>query len=198
MEYVPGGSIRSLLERFGALKESVVRMYTRQVRHPGASRASCMLKLEKECTECKNACLLTPRAFDSLLQLLLGLEYLHQNGMAHRLINTAHNLSLRAVGAHYALVWTLGVVCVCVCVCVCLFVCVCVCVCMWATNSNVWYLEILIDALSRRHTVTHLLLSRDCHNFVRTEISKGPTSYYRTTAPSSWYIAMPLFHFPPH
>lgn len=31
MEYVPGGSIRSLLERFGALKESVVRMYTRQV-----------------------------------------------------------------------------------------------------------------------------------------------------------------------
>lgn len=54
MEYVPGGSIRSLLERFGALKESVVRMYTRQ--------------------------------------LLLGLEYLHQNGIAHRDIKGANIL----------------------------------------------------------------------------------------------------------
>lgn len=54
MEYVPGGSIRSLLERFGALKESVVKMYTRQ--------------------------------------LLLGLEYLHQNGIAHRDIKGANIL----------------------------------------------------------------------------------------------------------
>jgi serine/threonine protein kinase len=46
LEYVPGGSIRSLIDRFGALQEPLVRVYTRQ--------------------------------------LLLGLEYLHRNGIAHR------------------------------------------------------------------------------------------------------------------
>lgn len=46
LEYVSGGSICGLLERFSMLEESVVRVYTRQ--------------------------------------LLLGLEYLHLNGVAHR------------------------------------------------------------------------------------------------------------------
>ncbi|GBG30117.1 Mitogen-activated protein kinase kinase kinase ANP1 [Hondaea fermentalgiana] len=46
LEYVSGGSICGLLERFHSLEESVVRVYTRQ--------------------------------------LLLGLEYLHLNGVAHR------------------------------------------------------------------------------------------------------------------
>ena len=46
LEYVPGGSIRQILSRFGKLDEGIVRSYTRQ--------------------------------------LLLGLEYLHQNGIAHR------------------------------------------------------------------------------------------------------------------
>ena len=31
MEYVPGGSIQGLIKRFGALKEAVVRSYTRQI-----------------------------------------------------------------------------------------------------------------------------------------------------------------------
>tara|TARA_B110000977_G_C10795567_1_gene384230 strand:- start:352 stop:591 length:240 start_codon:yes stop_codon:yes gene_type:complete len=46
LEYVPGGSIRDLVGRFGPLDETVVRVYTRQ--------------------------------------LLLGLEYLHRAGFAHR------------------------------------------------------------------------------------------------------------------
>ena len=46
LEYVPGGSLKSLIDKFGKLEESVVRSYTRQ--------------------------------------LLLGLEYLHRNGIAHR------------------------------------------------------------------------------------------------------------------
>ena len=46
LEFVPGGSIRSLLARFGSFEETVTRTYTRQ--------------------------------------LLLGLEYLHRNGIAHR------------------------------------------------------------------------------------------------------------------
>ena len=46
LEYVPGGSVRSLLERFGCFEEAVIRIYARQ--------------------------------------LLLGLEYLHSNGIAHR------------------------------------------------------------------------------------------------------------------
>ncbi len=54
LEYVTGGSIRQMLERFGQLDETVVRTYTRQ--------------------------------------LLLGLEYLHRNGIAHRDIKGANVL----------------------------------------------------------------------------------------------------------
>ncbi|CAE7361829.1 NPK1 [Symbiodinium sp. KB8] len=54
LEYVRGGSIRGLLERFGRLDESIIRVYTRQ--------------------------------------LLLGLEYLHRNGIAHRDIKGANVL----------------------------------------------------------------------------------------------------------
>lgn len=46
LEYVPGGSLKALIDKFGALEESVSQTYTRQ--------------------------------------LLLGLEYLHNNGIAHR------------------------------------------------------------------------------------------------------------------
>lgn len=31
LEYVPGGSIASLLAKFGSFKESVVRVYTKQI-----------------------------------------------------------------------------------------------------------------------------------------------------------------------
>jgi serine/threonine protein kinase/WD40 repeat protein len=54
LEYVPGGSLKSLIDKFGKLEESVVRLYTRQ--------------------------------------LLLGLEYLHRNGIAHRDIKGANCL----------------------------------------------------------------------------------------------------------
>jgi serine/threonine protein kinase/WD40 repeat protein len=46
LEYVPGGSLKALINKFGSLEESVTQTYTRQ--------------------------------------LLLGLEYLHNNGIAHR------------------------------------------------------------------------------------------------------------------
>jgi mitogen-activated protein kinase kinase kinase len=54
LEYVPGGSLKNLIEKFGSLEENVVRSYTRQ--------------------------------------LLLGLEYLHRNGIAHRDIKGANCL----------------------------------------------------------------------------------------------------------
>ena len=54
LEYVPGGSLRKHINRFGALPEPLVRVYTRQ--------------------------------------LLLGLEYLHANGIAHRDIKGANVL----------------------------------------------------------------------------------------------------------
>ncbi|KAJ4833779.1 hypothetical protein Tsubulata_012655 [Turnera subulata] len=54
LEFVPGGSISSLLGKFGSFPESVIRMYTKQ--------------------------------------LLLGLEYLHQNGIMHRDIKGANIL----------------------------------------------------------------------------------------------------------
>nr|XP_043625031.1 mitogen-activated protein kinase kinase kinase NPK1-like [Erigeron canadensis] len=54
LEFVPGGSISSLLGKFGSFPESVVRMYTKQI--------------------------------------LLGLEYLHKNGIMHRDIKGANIL----------------------------------------------------------------------------------------------------------
>jgi serine/threonine protein kinase len=54
LEYVPGGSLKSLIDKFGRLEESVARSYTRQ--------------------------------------LLLGLEYLHRNGIAHRDVKGANCL----------------------------------------------------------------------------------------------------------
>ncbi|KAG5005146.1 hypothetical protein JHK82_029177 [Glycine max] len=54
LEFVPGGSISSLLGKFGSFPESVIKMYTKQ--------------------------------------LLLGLEYLHSNGIIHRDIKGANIL----------------------------------------------------------------------------------------------------------
>jgi len=54
LEYVPGGSLKSLVDKFGRLEEAVARSYTRQ--------------------------------------LLLGLEYLHRNGIAHRDVKGANCL----------------------------------------------------------------------------------------------------------
>lgn len=54
LEYIPGGSLKTVVDKFGRLEESVVRSYTRQV--------------------------------------LLGLEYLHRNGIAHRDVKSANCL----------------------------------------------------------------------------------------------------------
>ena len=52
LEYVPGGSIYTLLSKFGPFSESVIKLYTKQI--------------------------------------LLGLEYLHSNGIIHRDIKGAN------------------------------------------------------------------------------------------------------------
>ena len=54
LEYIPGGSLKTVIDKFGRLEESVVRSYARQV--------------------------------------LLGLEYLHRNGIAHRDVKGANCL----------------------------------------------------------------------------------------------------------
>eukprot|EP01041_Mallomonas_annulata_P007674 gene7674-15707_t len=54
LEYVPGGSLKTLIDKFGHLEDAVVKSYTRQI--------------------------------------LLGLEYLHRNGIAHRDIKGANCL----------------------------------------------------------------------------------------------------------
>eukprot|EP01035_Chromulina_nebulosa_P027649 gene27649-36393_t len=54
LEYVPGGSLKALIDKFGHLEEPVAKSYTRQ--------------------------------------LLIGLEYLHRNGIAHRDIKGANCL----------------------------------------------------------------------------------------------------------
>lgn len=54
LEYIPGGSVKTLIDKFGPLSENIVKSYTRQ--------------------------------------LLLGLEYLHRNGIAHRDIKGANCL----------------------------------------------------------------------------------------------------------
>jgi len=54
LEYVPGGSLKALVDKFGKLEDSVAKTYTRQ--------------------------------------LLMGLEYLHTNGIAHRDVKGANCL----------------------------------------------------------------------------------------------------------
>lgn len=71
LEYVPGGSIASLLAKFGSFKESVVRVYTKQI--------------------------------------LMGLEYLHTNGIIHRDIKVRRRSSYVPVLPPLSLIYTTNI-----------------------------------------------------------------------------------------
>lgn len=86
LEYIPGGSIASLLAKFGPFKESVVKMFTKQI--------------------------------------LLGLEYLHRNGIMHRdikganiLVDNTGMVKLADFGASKQIedLVTIGTICLFVC-----------------------------------------------------------------------------------
>jgi serine/threonine protein kinase len=45
LEYVPGGSLKALIDKFGQLEESVAKSYTRQVRNEHKEFLECSIRL---------------------------------------------------------------------------------------------------------------------------------------------------------